>query len=298
VSHRDTGGRLPADGAGKRRQSGPRRSRKLVGHLRNWPEAQPPVNFPTSEAGNRRRKHRASCSAGVPSRYLVGRNKETGDVSVFGLDCRQRTCRRCGPKRSSRIRKTLDKMTMACAGRTLFLTLTLPQDDPSAIHAAWLGFAGRFKRFWKRLKRSLPACMREVTYAWVLEPHKSGWPHLHMLVFGIRFIHWRKVLACWKAVGGGHVDVQRVKGDASSYITKYVSKQQWADEDLADWLSDNRVRWYNATHREAKEEKTPNALAMRWIIVRPDELMDELSAVEESVKMYFHAYFLIDHDPE
>jgi hypothetical protein len=64
-----------------------------------------------------------------------------------------------------------------------------------------------------------------VKYIAVLEFHKSGIAHLHLLVD--RYIAWEWIKNSWSALGGGqvvfvkYVDVHRI----SRYLSKYLTKE-------------------------------------------------------------------------
>lgn len=266
----------------------------LVGKLRNCPQPAPALEIPVSEAGERRRRVRMKCGKGEPARYLIGRHRHTRAIEVHGMDCKQRTCRRCAPKRKHRIRSTLELMLKKHQGRALFITLTVPQPCADQALPAWKGFSKMFRLFWKRLKRALPGALKGVEFAWVLEPHKSGWPHLHMLLFGVNFLHWTKLLACWRAVGGGKVDVQRVRGNATAYLTTYVSKQHFADDDLADWLTDNRVRWYNASHKVSKDKPAPQCSLIEWTMVKAENIIEHLNGYRIETAFDVRSIWLLD----
>lgn len=67
-----------------------------------------------------------------------------------------------------------------------------------------------------------------VQYAWVVEPHASGWPHVHVL-FGLDWIDYNWLRAEWKKIvrterANVHCErVFEVEG-ACRYLTEYISK--------------------------------------------------------------------------
>jgi hypothetical protein len=81
---------------------------------------------------------------------------------------------------------------------------------------------GVFNKFRLYLRRKYGA---PVKYIAVLEFHKSGVAHLHLLVD--RFIPWDWIRQSWSAIGGGrvvfikYVDVHRI----SRYLSKYLTKE-------------------------------------------------------------------------
>jgi len=103
---------------------------------------------------------------------------------------------------------------------TRFLTLTL---DPSLIEGESVAYLrGVFNKFRLYLRRKYGT---PVKYIAVLEFHKSGIAHLHLLVD--RFIPWDWIRQSWSALGGGqvvfikYVDVHRI----SRYLSKYLTKE-------------------------------------------------------------------------
>jgi hypothetical protein len=67
-----------------------------------------------------------------------------------------------------------------------------------------------------------------IQYAWVVEPHASGWPHIHLLI-GVEYIdynwlrdEWRKIVRTQSA----NVHCERVHDveGACRYLSKYISK--------------------------------------------------------------------------
>lgn len=60
----------------------------------------------------------------------------------------------------------------------------------------------------------------------IFEAHKSGFPHLHLLIKG-KFLPWKWLKNRWsKITGSTHVDIRRIKGgrDAARYVAKYLGK--------------------------------------------------------------------------
>jgi hypothetical protein len=101
-----------------------------------------------------------------------------------------------------------------------FLTVTL---DPGKIR----GNPVRYLRdvFSKWRTYTYRKFGQPISYICVLEFHKSGIPHLHILVD--RFISQQWISESWQSVGGGrmvfieHVNVRRV----SAYVSKYLTEE-------------------------------------------------------------------------
>jgi hypothetical protein len=64
-----------------------------------------------------------------------------------------------------------------------------------------------------------------ISYICVLEYHRNGNPHLHLLVD--RYIEQRWLSKTWDRIGGGHrVDIRRVSvNSVSRYLSKYLTKE-------------------------------------------------------------------------
>lgn len=74
----------------------------------------------------------------------------------------------------------------------------------------------------------------------VFEKHKSGWPHLHLVIKG-KYIPWSKLLEWWKEITGStgiYIQYIRSTGQAAAYCAKYIGK------DLAQFP--NCKRWWRS----------------------------------------------------
>ena len=114
----------------------------------------------------------------------------------------------------------------------LFLTLTWPDD---VVHVD----VEKRNRERYRFHRSVEEyCKREVSGVWRVEwqPRKSGthkgniYPHIHLMLFGVRYIPAKLIRQWWKGIIGSEetprIDVQRVKrGEGPAlYVSKYCGK--------------------------------------------------------------------------
>src|SRR5262245_38625426 len=157
----------------------------------------------------------ANCSIGTAIRQMPDRTTAHGYVR---LDCKRLSCVRCGPKRKRLYQRAIAREAEA-RGLKRFVTLTIDparlsqEDSADYIRECW----NKFRTYLKR------AFGQRVEYIAVLEHHKSGVAHLHVLID--RYIPKEWLDSAWKAVGGGFtwinlVDVHRV----SAYISKYLTK--------------------------------------------------------------------------
>ena len=166
----------------------------------------------------------------VPESFQrLGRNRHCGIWTAFGSDgvrrqfhrvnCKTWGCSYCGPRKAKRYRFLIGQLAER-EQLTRFLTLTL---DPSLIEGESVPYLrGVFNKFRLYLRRKYGA---PVKYIAVLEFHKSGVAHLHLLVD--RFIPWDWIRQSWSALGGGqvvfikYVDVHRI----ARYLSKYLTKE-------------------------------------------------------------------------
>lgn len=137
------------------------------------------------------------------------------------LFCKKWSCKRCGPIKAWQACRDIPKFIKE-KSLNRFLTLTLdPKKVPEDINVhkyIWKVWA-KFRTY---LKRKLK---EKISYICVLELHKSGMPHLHILVN--RFIPQSWISNSWSAVGGGKiVFIEKIK-DAKRigyYLSKYLTK--------------------------------------------------------------------------
>jgi hypothetical protein len=137
-------------------------------------------------------------------------------------DCKKLSCECCGPKKARKYRRAISER----AGENnlkRFMTLTL---DPKKIPNGQDSISylrDCFSKFRVYLGRKYDGGTK-VSYISIVELHKSGIAHLHVLI-GV-FVSQEWISESWQAVGGGRivdirlVDIHRV----SAYLSKYVTK--------------------------------------------------------------------------
>ena len=153
---------------------------------------------------------------------LRGRELD-GSQRFYRLPCKGWKCSRCGPKKAKHYRHAISRVAEELR-LCRFMTLTL---DPRMIVGESVNYLNEcwaeLRTYLRRKYRVSPQFIR------VLEFHKNGKPHLHILIDRYVDIDWLK--AAWIAVGGGQerrcqinikfVDVHRV----ARYVSKYLSKE-------------------------------------------------------------------------
>ncbi len=163
------------------------------------------------------------------SRNSLGRNLYCGVFTAKGVDpsggeiyrrvnCKCWDCPYCGPRRAWVYRNAIAAIAEQLS-LCRFFTLTL---DPKKIQGDPIRYLRRcFNHLRVYLHRRYG---KSPTYISVLELHKSGIPHFHIIID--RYIEYEWLKQAWEAVGGGFevdirfVDVQSI----AKYLTKYLTK--------------------------------------------------------------------------
>ena len=152
---------------------------------------------------------------------------------VMMTACGLRVCEKCGNKnRERRCKRVLGPWGS-------FFTLTLPHRE-MGLRFAWERVHAWLRRFTIKLRRWVRGDAGQsfkgesFEYAWALEPHKSGYPHVH-LVTSSRFIPWAVVKSLWNESTGYHASSMKAKrvddvGGVSQYLAAYISKEVFPDE--------------------------------------------------------------------
>jgi hypothetical protein len=177
-----------------------------------------------------------------------------GVSQVVTQRCKCAGCEDCGPGYRR------DKGKLAASGLPrILITLTAPPNptitkDEQARRI--IAAANAFRRFWNKRNPK-----RLISWFWVFERHKSGWPHLHILATNA-FIPV-KLLSVWmrNRMRAKITGVEKIRDPtaAKNYVTKYVSKVLDKFEHLARW---GRSRGYG--HRPAKQEHFPELADCLW----------------------------------
>ncbi len=147
-----------------------------------------------------------------------------GKLAHSRFRCKSYGCAICGPRKLRRVRKAIVKLA-ATNGLTRFVTLTLGRR----------GTAGRttkeqaqyLKECWRKMRVSLQRKhKRSLAFISVVELHKSGVPHLHILIESFLPQAWLSV--AWQKVGGGRVvDIRKVEiKRVAAYLSQYFTKEK------------------------------------------------------------------------
>lgn len=157
-------------------------------------------------------------------------NKWNREVEIVTHRCKARTCRVCGRRRGWETRQVLlepDRLGLFVVPAMLTFTVDPKKFDSAEQAHDTITKGGFLRRLLKLLKIR--------AWVWVLEFHKSGWPHWHVLVdLSERGrLTPEDLRRCWRlwrdkwGLGGVDVRLKRqfeTAEHAVMYVTKYLMK--------------------------------------------------------------------------
>ena len=111
----------------------------------------------------------------------------------------------------------------------VLVTLTLSRDID--LVTAWSKVGLWASQFLHNLRTHFYRKGVKVPYFWVIEPHKDGYPHVHILV-AFPFLPLEKLKGWWPHSEGQGVDVRFIGDDyqqVKDYVIKYLVKSQYVD---------------------------------------------------------------------
>jgi len=135
------------------------------------------------------------------------------------LLCRSWGCEHCAPLRKRQL------MARAASGKpTRFLTLTINPNRPGTPDEHALELANAWRNAVKRLRRLYG--LEKVEYLAVFEQHKSGEPHLHVLLRSCYIPQQLISNIMAELIDSPIVDIRKVRdaNGAVRYVAKYVTK--------------------------------------------------------------------------
>ena len=159
---------------------------------------------------------------------VVNANETEGEISL--LKCKRWTCDICNPDNRWKV------MQRAKYGKpNVFMTLTVPPhkyaDKDEAARDMRRGLVLLRRRIAKKWN------IENIPFLVVFEAHKSGWPHMHLLLRA-KFMPQQILKAMWKDImGAGSVDLRFIKdtGRVLAYIVKYIGKDLGKFEGCKRW---------------------------------------------------------------
>ena len=151
---------------------------------------------------------------------FIGPNGER--VGYARIYCKAWNCSYCGPRKAAH-RCRLIAAAAKEHGLNRFLTLTLDPGKCSQDEDLVWYIRQVWRKFRVYLKRKHG---RTIEFIAVVEEHKSGIPHLHVLLD--RFIPQSWISAAWDALGGGRIAYIKFVADLDKigwYLGKYLTKE-------------------------------------------------------------------------
>ena len=199
---------------------------------------------------------------------VVNHNRHEGEISP--MRCKRWSCPTCKEYNRKRV------MHAAKRGRpNAMLTLTVSSTQyPDADEAA-----RRLKTGWIALRRRIERNegQEKTPFIVVFEKHKSGHPHMHLLIRS-KFISWDKLRTWWEEITGStHVHIRKIRkpSQALFYVCKYIGKDLEAFTGCKRWW---RSHNYNVVTEDPYE---PNVLGVR--IERWDIPFDQLTTALKAI---------------
>lgn len=149
----------------------------------------------------------------------VAVNHDRFEGILAPIRCKRWTCPTCAEINRGRV-IAIAKAAKPRALLTLTVSSTKYPDVSDAAEALKKGL--RLLRL--RLKRHEK--LRNFEFLAVFEKHKSGHPHLHLLIKG-DYIPWQWLKRVWReTTGATRIDIRKIKtiGQAAMYCAKYIGK--------------------------------------------------------------------------
>ena len=153
---------------------------------------------------------------------LVGTHVTGTKIRVFPLYCHRWDCPTCGPKK----RKLWFARLMSGKPERLITVTHRPTTDYGPEEAT-----KRLKRTWSRFADNQRRKGRECEYAWCVQYHKNGFPHLHILQRGSYIPQSELSLYFRLKLNSPIVDIRRnkSKNQAAAYIIRYILRAAESD---------------------------------------------------------------------
>lgn len=143
--------------------------------------------------------------------------------TAFPLLCKSWDCPHCAKKKGKKIKKIIKANFDKSA---VMLTLTYQQAGRDKL-AVWQSLGKSWNNLLTYIKKKLKIKLKFVR---VVEAHKSGFPHLHVIID--RFIPTNEALRTLMRYGFGYQMRQQKMStqNAANYVAKYLTKFEWSDQ--------------------------------------------------------------------
>lgn len=178
-----------------------------------------------------------STNCGKFSAHL--RSKETNPDGSFSdifaaVKCKSWDCPVCREIKGHWLQNQIQ--TIFADADLHMLTLTYFQNKPKL--DVWKNLGKTWNRFRTYLKKLYP----QIYFIRIIEPHKSGYPHLHILLS--EFVSLTKITKFLTKQGfGWNACLSKISASSgSAYVSKYLTKAEWNDEaNVLRKLSKSRI---------------------------------------------------------
>ena len=183
----------------------------------------------------------------------------THAVAHSRLHCKSYGCGRCGPRKRRRLGHRLAELARE---HKLYRMATLTL-DPKLIPAGEDSITYVRGVVWRKMRVYLARRLRRrVAYIAVLELHKSGIAHLHVLLDA--FIPWQWLKTSWSALGGGRICRLQYVGvrNVAAYLSKYLSEEQKLPAGVRRVTTSRGLMLWPEAHRKVRPDD------VNWTLVR------------------------------
>lgn len=178
---------------------------------------------------------------------LLQRREDPDTIRIQPLLCGQRRCQGCGElaRRYARRRIATSEIYHFGIEWRQFWTLTMPRDARASAMDAWKemgAILSKVLRIYKRWVSKMKLYDAPLHYAWVLEAHEDGWPHVHIVMSmpypttesgELRLVRaFRHIWNKWWGFKWSIVQLEKPRNAkrAGDYLTKYIGKMhQWPE---------------------------------------------------------------------
>lgn len=186
----------------------------------------------------------------------VAVNAQPGEGTVHAIRCKRWSCPECAKVNRKRV------MMKARDGHpTAMLTLTVSHKNYDDFGEAARDLKRGLVALRKRIARAYPG--ERLPFIAVFEKHKSGWPHLHLLIRA-RFLPIKRLKEMWEGITGSwNVSITAIKSNAGAmaYVAKYLGKDLSKFEGCKRWW---RSHDYDQVEKDEKEGAQPRQNWSRW----------------------------------
>ncbi len=255
-----------------RREAYQRARRRRLANKRRPLDRGPDLTQRESARMQRNRERGALC--GQYAQVLQRRLPAAGvlaETLVIPLVCGLRRCPTCFERARKSARYRME------GPYRQFVTFTLSREGISRLHA-WRHMSKWVGELMKRLAREadkgiwqcyaencekrepheiVNSCGQKLEYAWVIEPHETPWPHVHV-AWSARYVCYDWLREQWREITGQDVEWTKTKevytvDGVCRYMTEYMTESVYT-EDILAVLYRRRI-WTSTVRKRPKWEQ-------------------------------------------